>query len=272
MKKIKYHDRVLELIPYNLKIEKELLLYKSSEEKDFDLDDVLYILKDNFKLTINSKDFYPICDSEKMFILFSLRSISVDETLRYEFRCNNEIEISQEKKEKLLEEFNEIPFIENHCQNVIDNTISTENIFQESTFDKKLLKKYRIKDIISDNIEDFFIDKIEDYDVDEYDKISKYIEEHCAKFNFVRELKCPKCSKIHYINFGSIKESIRSLSEISIAEFYSSLNQLVYKGHYQLNALLNDIYPFEREIYISNLNDTIEEENKRIEEKARQRR
>ena len=240
-RKIKYANRVLEIEPYTIKTEKDLIFYALGDDPK--LDEILYILKDYYKLYINNKLSEPQSEEEKIYICFLLREISVSESLNYKFSCDNIID-------------------DKRCSHPIDTLISISDTFKESTFDPKLLKKYRIKDVLSSNIQDYFIDDISTIDCDKFDEICDYIEKHCAKFDFVRDIKCNKCHKIHKVSFYNIDTLVKSFSEVNIQTLYKLINQLIYKGNYDLNSILNFMYPYEREIYIDNLNQEIEEINK----------
>jgi hypothetical protein len=229
MKKIiKYADRILEIKPYNVSVERDLLLYSLGDEKD--INEVLDILKDSFVLK-NLKneiiDYRNITFKEKLFIGYCLRQISISENLNLKFMCD--------------------------CGNVVDRDVSIGNILEKS---KDLPKEFN--DVISDDYQDFFNENIDEMDILEFDKFCEIIDENKTKFNFTLEIPCFYCKKIHYKSLESVETLLNTMSENSLENFYNIVTKLVFHGKFDFNGIMK-MYPFEKEVYLTQLNREIEE-------------
>lgn len=233
MKKLKYHDREIILHPYPGKIERDLIsLHPTGESNNLasDLIDYLLILNPYIQCNINIENLYT---SELIFILYSLRAISVSDTINQQIECPK-------------------------CRNDFRLKTSITNFA-----DFKDLNIPGIKNEYHEDIEKYFdSEKLKDLDISEYDEFEAYIIENRTNFNFIQHIKCPNCQTELSIDFADPNKLARCFSEYDLLNFYKSLTRLSYSGRVSMSALLNDIYPYEREIFSEMINQEIQEINK----------
>lgn len=226
MKKVlKYSDRIIELESYRTIIEKEILLIKDTAE----LDDIFLILSNNIKSNIPLDN---LSTNEKLNILIELRGISVGETFQLITKCTN-------------------------CNEAFE----FETPFNIDLRDKgiKEFKGIKLKEAFSTENDNYILDDLESIDLDLYDEVLQYIEENKINFNFEKEIECIHCQSKNKIKLTQ-KLILDNLSEDSIQNFFEVVSSMVYFGHYTLSDI-NDMYPFERSIYLNMLNEQIKKDN-----------
>jgi len=226
--KFKYSDRIVYLTPYNSKIERDILLYSSLSE-ELTLDGCLNILKDNIQCD------FELTDTEKIIILYKLRSISIGEEIPIRFVCDN-------------------------CNAVNEQDINISNLVQDSNITDSLIKD-SYKELTEDNFQDFINIDIDELDIDKYDELYERTKNEITKFNLSEFKTCHKCKNSIKIDFSSIKYVIENMSEDTLISLYQCTNDLIFFSHYTRDDVEN-MLPFERTIFIELLNKTRENLNK----------
>lgn len=231
---IQYNDRKFTLYSYYTKTERDLILTANSdtsEEKNYDL--YLRVLESNIKSNINIFNLEP---EEKLFLLYRLRSSSVSDILNLNVSCE--------------------------CGNNFKASIDINKIHNFKEINNK-----ELNNIYSNNFKDYFKKNPDDYSLLEYEKLEDYIIENKTSFKFNFEFKCPACKKNNEIDLSSPGIFKNIFSENDIIELYKSITRLSYNGKFTINGILNDLYPFEREIFINMINTEVEEYNKTVKNK-----
>lgn len=231
MKKIIYNDRELILTPYLTSTERDILVLNST-----DIDDILIILEPYIQLKINDtllniNDIIKLSESEKIYIIFELRNISVSEVFSFIKKCDN-------------------------CNNKFDFDINLENVLIEGNI--KDYKNIKLKNIISDDINDFSDMDLEELDINLYDELIYYIENNKTRFDFSSIVTCPYCETKKEIN---IKKDVilENLSEDTVLNFYKTISSMIYFGKYS-KLDIDSMIPFERSIYLGLLNEQIKKD------------
>lgn len=225
---VQYGDKKFKLFPYNTNQEKDLLLLVNFE--NYTLDDALEIcgLSEDIISTL-SRD-------EKVFLLFKYRSISVGDDLNLKFTCS-------------------------HCDTRNDNTLTIgDMVIPPKENHDYIIDKF--KEVTDDNIQDFLTINVDDLELDEYSKIFKEVQNSVTKFNFKFPVTCQKCKKNNLINLNKDDDFIiDNMSEETLSSIYKLYNDFVYGSKYTKQDI-DTMYPFERQILISLLNKTNEENKK----------
>ena len=224
--KLEYSGKVIELFPYNTLTERDILL--SSMNKEFDLDKIMNILSSCIKY--NGK----LSKSEKILILYTLRSISVGEEIPVKFTCKK-------------------------CKRINEQGINISDLVTSSNIKNKKIVD-RFKELTDENFNDFY-EGCDELELDEYEKVFNEAKESVTKFNFIKECKCHSCFEPQLFDISDPEYVIENLSEDSLMSIYQTINDLVFFSHYTKDDV-DRMFSFERSILISLLNKTREELNK----------
>lgn len=229
MTKLKYGGRVVKLYPYNTSMEKELILYNALND-DKDIDDVIEILQ--YLIHLEDSE-HILSENEKFLILYKLRSISVGDIVSIKQQCVN-------------------------CKEVIEKEISVDDLVQGGNFPES---EYDIKEAFSEDVNDYVSFDMEELEIDEYEELEEFILKYKVKFNFIQENKCHKCQHINNVNIKDKDFLIDNLSEDSISNYFKLISDMVFHGKFTKTDIDN-MMPFERNIYLGLLNQQLEELNK----------
>ena len=223
---IEYDNRRIIISAYNGKTERDLVMYKFSRAEDNPpkLKDLLFFLEH----CINSNvPLDQLSNDEIIYILYSIRGISVSDSLNLQFKCPD-------------------------CGNSFKVESEISNIHKKSTirYNPKNSTKVGVLNVgfFNENyeyIKDSILNKIS---MPSFDRLLNYIDKHKTKFNYEREIECLECGKKHKMDLRDLNILCACFSNFDIMGFYNSLNSLVYYGRYDISSLLNDVLPFEREI------------------------
>lgn len=231
---IKYNDRFLTFRPYPGKIERDLLFVGYDESKTVQeyVAEFLIILRDYFtsniemsKLTLN----------EKLFILYTLRSISVSNELKQLITCPK-------------------------CGKQFNFSVDLDSIIKIKEMSHK-----HLENIYSEDITAYFKDgQLDNLDLNEFDEIEQYIRDNITKFEFEKKINCvnPECREPLIIDLKNTKVLSTMFSNFNLQNFYRSISILAHFGHIDMSAIMNDLYPFEREMISGVINAEIEKKNK----------
>ena len=238
---IKYNDRKFILTAYKVKTERDLLLTASSDDttyskdlNDLNLDIYLRILEPYIDSNINIYNLYP---EEKLFLLYRLRATSVSDQLSLNTRCD--------------------------CGCSFKSNIDLGKIAELHNIDT--IKYPDLKDVYSPDLSDIYKDSYLESNIMDCDsELDAYLEANTTKFNFIKTVKCYTCKKEIEIDLTNPEIYKNIFSENPIGEFYKSLTRLSFLGKFTIDGILNDLYPFEREIFISLINAEVEEQNKAL--------
>lgn len=232
---IKYNDREFTISAFKIKTERDLLLTASSDlnENEIDYDIYLRILE---PYIICNKNIYELCNDEKLFLIYKLRATSVSNILNINTKCP--------------------------CETSFKTQIDLNNIINVKKIDKEGLKN-----IYSNNINDYFIEDANEFDILKYEEFEEYILNNKTTFEFNKKIHCVKCSNELNIDLTSPNIIKNCFSENDIGEFYKGLTRLSFLGKISLGDILNDLYPFERELFITLINNEIQEMNKQAKSK-----
>jgi hypothetical protein len=236
----KYGGKVLHLSSYTSEQERDSHLLMSAKENP-SIDEVFFIFRNNIDVIKGSKNFSFF---EKIMILYELRAISVGEELEIKFKCTK------------CEKPNDGVII------VKNNVINPEKpiITQKTINGIKFEDNYNGKTKTFEDIQSYTKFDLEDLDVDEFEKIEKAIKKHVVKYNFEKEVKCFYCQHINKVDIGDEKFVYGSLSEDTIASFYTNVSDIVNNGGYTKEDVMK-MLPLERSIYIGMLNKWLENKN-----------
>lgn len=215
--KITYNNRKIIISAYNGKTERDLIMYRFSRDNENPpkLEDLLFLLENYIDSNIPLNE---LQEEEIFNILYSLRGISISDTLDLHFDCPN-------------------------CNSKFKVSVEISKILEKG---KDFNCKY-LKNIYSNQIENYIVD-IENLSLKNFDILEKYIDKNKTRFNLTREIKCISCDTTHYLNLKDLNILTQSFSNFDIQGFYTSLNSLVYYGKYDIASLLKDVLPFEREL------------------------
>ncbi len=233
---IEYNNKRIILTAYNIKTERDLLLTAISSESD-DYNMFLRLLHPNIEIYIKDKDnwqntsVYNISNSEKLFILYRLRAISVSDMLNINTTCG--------------------------CGMSFKTKINLNDIAKFGN-----IKNEELKNIYSDDYQDYFYNDIDSYNLSKYEELEDFIIQNGTKFEFKKQINCPQCKSNITIDLKLPIIYKNCFSENSISELYKSITRLSFLGKLSISGILNDLYPFERDIFINQINNEIEESNK----------
>ena len=226
---IEYDNRRIIITAYNGKTERDLVMYKFSRAEDNPpkLKDLLFFLSHCIDSNIPLEQ---LTNDEIIYILYSIRGISVSDSLSLQFKCPD-------------------------CGNAFKVESEISSIYTKSTFREpgasetitkveKVLNPGYFEDSES-YIKDTILDTLT---MSSYDRLLRYIDKHKTKFNYTREIECLECHNKHKMDLRDLNILCACFSNFDVMGFYNSLNSLVYYGKYDISSLLNDVLPFEREI------------------------
>lgn len=221
--------------PYKTYQEKDLMLipsYTDGNYKDETLDIALDILKIPENI-INSLSL-----NEKKALIYKFREISVGDTLEIKYKCR-------------------------HCNMPSTGEINIANIIKKPIkHSKHIIDLHRLP-IDEIDFRNNFIKNINDLDYEEYENIYLNIKDYLTYYDFSVKVKCFSCKKENILSIYNNKFIFDCISDDSIESLYKNYHALIYYGHWNKTDIDN-LYPFERQIYIQLLNKTIEENNKRL--------
>ena len=98
---------------------------------------------------------------------------------------------------------------------------------------------------------------IDELDIDEYDVLFDECNSSITKFNFNQKRTCERCKKEHTFDISDKKDVIDYMSEENLMNIYQLTSDLIYYSHYT-KADIDNMYPFERTIFVGLLNKTKE--------------
>lgn len=225
---ISYNDRRIEITAYSGGIERDLIMYKFSRtpETPPKLEDLTFILRDHIKSNIPLSKLH---NEELIYILYSLRGISVSDSIPLNFDC---------------------PV----CKEKFNFDVSLEGVLEPHEYKCKM-----INNIYSPNIDDYIPSYVEDRaSIRAFDKICAYIEKTKTKFNFIKPVKCINCGESTELDMANLDLLASTFSSFDVAGFYGSINSLVYYGKCSYKDLMECLLPFEREIMTSYIQGEIE--------------
>lgn len=225
---IKYNDRNIEIRAYSGSIERDLILYKfsRSEENPPKLNDLIFLVKNNIESNISLDK---LSESEIIYILYSLRGISVSDSLPLNFDC---------------------PI----CKEKFTLNVNISDILKSSEINHP-----QLKNIYSENTDDYFVNA-EELELSEYDKLLEYLEQNKTKFNFVKKVNCVSCGSEHLLDLKDLNILCSTFSSFDVMGFYNSIHSLIYYGKCSAYDLMNVILPFERELMTSYIQNEIEKQ------------
>lgn len=223
---LKYGNKSLNLKMFNTEQEKELLIQTMFSDKT-GREELLKALN-----VLTDEDFSDASVPEIMFLLYKLREYSVSDKISLEFKCP-------------------------HCGERNMAEVSIPQIYRGP---KK--KSEYVKDPLGHPVDnpDNYIDVPEDMPLDEYKEIKRNFKDYCSEFDFTGKTTCWKCGKEVDINLGRPEFCLENMSEKTLGILYKEINSLTYNSHYSYSDIMK-MYPFEREILISLLRETIKKEN-----------
>lgn len=219
--------------PYNTFKEKELLLSSSFGVED--PDKILEIL--GFQ-DMNPGAVDSLSEDEKKVIIYKFREISLGDEIEVKFICDN-------------------------CGQGNDGVLeASEFVIPGERSDPEIKKTSRP---FSEENMGWYVgmtqEELDDMDIDEYENLRTKIEKNQTKISFVKSCKCLMCKASKNFDLSSPKYIIEILSDDSLMTLYKSYNFMIYFGHYSKEDIDN-MYPFERSIFIGLLNKTKEDLSK----------
>lgn len=230
--KIKYSlgDRKIQLKAYKTEAERELLLLSMSEDDitTDELDQALEILE----FPLSYSEYHKFSDELKVAILYRYREISISDTIAIKFTCP-------------------------HCGQVLDNTINISNIIKPPKKTAPYVKD-PLRFVNPDDAVNIVTD--DELEFSKLKEIGENINDYVTTFDFSRGSKCLVCGKPVNVNLFNPKFCLENMSEKSLAGLYKMINQMTHFSHYTYNDIIN-MYPFERDILMGLLEDTVKKEN-----------
>lgn len=226
--KLEYGGKTITLKPYLTSQERDILIYSSVTEK-LNIDDIIEMLSPNIEYSGT------LTKAEKISILYKLREISIGDEIDVKYACGG-------------------------CKRTIETSISVSDIIENREI--RDYKGFKLKEVFSNDINKYVQNiNADELDIDVYDDLADYIEQNKVKFSFEVPSMCPLCNHINNVNIEDTKFIIDNLSEDVIATFYKSCADMIFHGNYSKESIDN-MYPFERNIFIGLLNKQLEEKNK----------
>ena len=147
----------------------------------------------------------------------------------------------------------------------ISNLSLNVSVDLDSIIKIKEMSHKHLENIYSEDITAYFKDgQLDNLDLNEFDEIEQYIRENITKFEFEKSIKCvnPECREPLIIDLKNTKVLSTMFSNFNLQNFYRSISILAHFGHIDMSAIMNDLYPFEREIISGVINAEIEKKNK----------
>jgi hypothetical protein len=228
--KFKIGDRTVLIKAYNTEVERELLMIPMADDEitSDELDQALELLE--FPLPYS--EYHEFSDELKVAILYKYREMSISENINIKFTCP-------------------------HCGQILDNTIPIKDILVPP----KIVVDY-VKDPLRFVKPSDAVDLItnDDLEFSELKKIQENISDYVTTFNFKRDARCLICGKPSKVDLFNPKFCLDNMSEKSLGGLYSMINQMTHYSHYTYSDIMK-MYPFERDILMGLLTDTIKKEN-----------
>ena len=228
-----YGSKTFDLMPFTSKQQKLLGLYTALTQEP-----------DLFKgLKILGFDATGLSENEQYVIAYKLKEISVGETTDIRLTCTS-------------------------CHKKQDATIVITDIVSEPK-----IKDSNVKDLYKDFTEEdinLYTDvATSELYLSQYDEFKTYIQDRICKFNFIHEVKCPLCGAINRCNVKDVTFCLNALTNGSFRSIYQQYNDLIYYSHYTVTDI-DGMFPFEREIAISMLMETMKRENENVKRRRQQ--
>jgi hypothetical protein len=216
------NGKIYNIKAYTTAIEKDILLLSSFDVND--LDSVLDVL--------GFCDYKDLSEDEKKVILYKHREISLGDVVDVKFKCNS-------------------------CGQGNDGELDAGNFAIPGKRNDKDIKKLN-KEFHESNMQDYVDIDVDELDIDEYELLKQRIIDNQTTISFIKEAKCLKCGTSNKFNLGSPEYIMEIMSDDSLMTLYKSYNFLIFFGHYSKSDIDN-MYPFERSIFIGLLNKTKED-------------
>jgi hypothetical protein len=220
-------DRTFQIEPYRTYQEKDILLSSSFGIKD--LDRILEII--NFNES-------GLTENEKKVILYKAREISLGNEIDIKFKCKE-------------------------CGQGNDGIIDASNFVIDGSRNDDYIRKLN-ENVTDENLIKFVEysqEELDDLDIQDYEELKKKVTENQIQFNFTKSCKCLRCQTENIFDLSSPEYIIEIMSEDNLMTLYKSYNLLIYFGHYTKTDIDN-MYPFERNIFIGLFNKTKEDLSK----------
>lgn len=218
-------DKSYEIKAYNTSKEKEILLMHS-----FGVYDLRKILD---ALEFNGVD--DLSEDEMKVLLYRHREISIGDEIDIKFKCDE-------------------------CGQGNDGKICTDNLVKKSERNdpdiKKIMRPFR-----EEYMQDYVNVDIDELDIIEYEKLKERIIANQDVISFIKTADCMKCGATKTFDIGNPKYIVEIMSEDSLMTLYKAYNFLNFFGDYTKTDIDN-MYPFERNIFIGLLKKTKEDMNK----------
>ena len=226
-------SQTIQVEPFRTYQEKDLLLVPSYT--DIEDDSVLDIALDILK--VPSKVLEQLSLDEKKALIYKFREVSVGETLEIKYKCQ-------------------------HCGTPGSSEVSISGIIHTpKKHSDKVRDLHRLPVDEVDLRHNFLTDT--DLDYEWYEDLLLNIKDYLTYYDFTVHPKCFACKKECTLSIKSNKFIFEMISDDSITSLYKNYHTLIYYGKWSKNDIDN-LYPFERQIFIQLLNKTIEENNKKI--------
>lgn len=212
--------------PYTSSIEKDILIMSSFGI--FDLDEVLRILD------LDENIIKSLSQNEKKVMLYKYREVSLGDEIEIKYNCK-------------------------HCNKTNETAlIASDFVVKSKLNDPDILKID--KEVNEHNIADFLTSNVDlmELDIDEYEALIERVKDNQCKFNFIKSRHCMYCKGENLFDIGSEKYIIEQLSDHSLMTIYKMYNNMMVFGNIS-KADIDEMYPFERAIFIGLLNSTKEE-------------
>ena len=218
-------NKEYELKAYNTSKEKEILLMHS-----FGVYDLRKILE-----ALEFEKFDDLSEDEMKVILYRYREISIGDEIDIRFKCDE-------------------------CGQVNDSKICTDNLVKKSERNDPEIKKI-LKPFKEDHMQDYVDIDVDELDIVEYEELKRKIIANQDVISFIKTANCMKCGAKKSFDIGNPKYIVEIMSEDSLMSLYKAYNFLNFFGDYTKTDIDN-MYPFERNIFIGLLKKTKEDMNK----------
>lgn len=222
-------DRKLLIKPYTSKVEKDILIMSSFEI--FDADEALRVLG------VKKKIRKSLSNNEKKALLYKYREVSHGNEIDIKFNCKK-------------------------CNKTNESAILASDFIVKSNLDDSDILKID-KEVTENNLSDYLINNIdlEELDIDEYEALLNRVKLNQNKFNFTKICKCLSCKADNIFDIGSEKYIIEQLSDSTLVSLYKTYTNMIMFGNMS-KADIDEMYPFEREIFIGLISKTKEDMGK----------
>lgn len=220
--------------PYTSFQEKELMLVQSYTDinQESALDIALDILK------VSKKTIKKLSIDEKKALIYKFREISVGETIEIKYICQ-------------------------HCKSPCVSKVYLNNIIKKPVKHSEYVVDLHRLPVDEKDLRENFLKNINQLDYEEYENIAYNIKDYLTYYDFNAQVICFNCKNKNNISLYSNKFILDAISDESIQSLYKTYQALIYYGKWN-KADIDNLYPFERQIFINLLNKTIEEQNKKI--------